>query len=287
MSKAVLTAPMGEAFDPEHEEYVLDSVQRQEGGYAIGCGGFGFWVADSYDDQPPHGVTPRVGDTIRFYGKGFGHAVRGVQIRHRSSIKPVFYRSPEEDEARHAAQVEKRVAEQKAEFAANVLTLNAKYDALPAEFQKRLDRFRANNPDFRWEYEPYELFCCEEAVKIAGAVGQWDQDRMTNEVLALPAGSKERESLLKSSAPLSPVSVFRALPFKRQKEVAGISDEHSGNTFGTACRLARLFLEKPELVQQEHGALCPLAGCQDYGCVPQGASDYMAQFPESASNEAG
>lgn len=45
--------------------------------------------------------------------------------------------------------------------------MDVDYENLPDAFKKRIDRFRANNPDFRFEFESYELFCCMEAVKIA------------------------------------------------------------------------------------------------------------------------
>ena len=53
---------------------------------------------------------------------------------------------------------------------------------------------------------------------------------------------------------------------EQQKLVPALADGHSGNTFGIAVRLAWHFLVNPELVLQEHGAMCPLVGCRDYGC---------------------
>lgn len=48
-----------------------------------------------------------------------------------------------------------------------------------------------------------------------------------------------------------------------------ISEGHSGNTFGMACRLAYLYLTEPENVIKLHGALAPLVGSKEYGCVPR------------------
>lgn len=42
--------------------------------------------------------------------------------------------------------------------------------------------------------------------------------------------------------------------------------EHSGNTFGAACKLAHCFVAEPHLISKMHGALCPLVGCEEYGC---------------------
>jgi hypothetical protein len=46
-----------------------------------------------------------------------------------------------------------------------------------------------------------------------------------------------------------------------------LADGHSGNTVGCACLLARLYLTSPEDVARMHGALTPLVGCAEYGCV--------------------
>jgi hypothetical protein len=109
--------------------------------------------------------------------------------------------------------------------------------ALPPEFQARIARFWRNNPSFS-ENLPYELFCCQEAVKIAAR--------------CKTAGG---------------IRIFHDLPCEKQREaVPELSGEHSGNTFGAACLLAQCYLEHPELVDKMHGALCPLVGCKDYGC---------------------
>ena len=55
-------------------------------------------------------------------------------------------------------------------FRKNERSLDAKYKKLPAVFKKRLKIFRDSNPNFRWEYEAYEMTCCVDAVKIAKAV---------------------------------------------------------------------------------------------------------------------
>ena len=45
---------------------------------------------------------------------------------------------------------------------------------------------------------------------------------------------------------------------------------HSGNTFGSACRLANHYLTNQENVILEHGALVYLVGCEEYGCLHEG-----------------
>ena len=109
-------------------------------------------------------------------------------------------------------------------------------------FQRRIQKFRDTNPEFRWEYEGYEMFCCEQAVIYA---------RMFPNVEEL--------------------SAFHKLPWEQQVakfegEQRNAFDGHSGNTFGFACALARHYITIPENVYREHGALVPLVGCEAYGC---------------------
>jgi hypothetical protein len=56
---------------------------------------------------------------------------------------------------------------------------------------------------------------------------------------------------------------------KQQAQVPGLSDDHSGNTFGAACYLASIYLQEPESVVEVHGALSPLVGSIAYGDVPK------------------
>jgi hypothetical protein len=88
-------------------------------------------------------------------------------------------------------------------------------------------------------YDPtkYEIFVMKEAVKIA-------------DTLKTPEA----------------VEAFARTSWEEQKRLVSLSVDHSGNTFGAACRLAHVFLKEPALVPQMHGALCPLVGCESYGC---------------------
>lgn len=53
---------------------------------------------------------------------------------------------------------------------------------------------------------------------------------------------------------------------KQIQKVPDLDEGHSGNSFGVSCRLAYWFIKEPEYVYKEHGALCPLIGCKNYGC---------------------
>lgn len=115
--------------------------------------------------------------------------------------------------------------------------LDAQFAALPLAFQQRIERFRRDGgPDWRWQFESYEMFVCAEAVKIA--------EHCAREHITLRQ--------------------FAALPYDEQK-AAGISDGHSGTTFGAAVHLARLW-PNPDALIDAHGAIAVLVGCEVFGC---------------------
>ncbi len=176
---------------------------------------------------------PEKGMWAKLYGKGFGYTVRGVVINEVI----FYYRTPEEAEQDHKAWCRKNDREKETTLKKNLKKMDAEYDALPDIFKKRIDAFRANNPNFRRDYEGYEMFCIKEAIKIANAVKDPTK-----------------------------IDEFYHKPFEEQAKMAGIDDGHSGNTFGCACNLALDYLTNPSVVPKVHGALAPVVGCKAYGC---------------------
>lgn len=75
------------ADDFEYEDHLLGGVQKGDGHYVLSAG-----IGCLLIDDP--GFEPIVGQTVRYYGKGFGYIVRGVVIDGRT----VRYTSP----AQHA-----------------------------------------------------------------------------------------------------------------------------------------------------------------------------------------
>jgi hypothetical protein len=221
---------MNKADDREYEEVRISKVEGdQKKGWLLArkdgwC--FGGIPKD-------WGGTPKAGMLARFYGRGIGSTVRGLDL---DGVE-VFYRSAEEQATENHLQLKESECKQFEEFQHNRKDMDKRVAALPEVFRTRIQKFREANKDFRWKFEGYELFTCEEAVKIA-------------------ARCKTLEE----------VKAFHDLPWEEQKK-AGISDGHSGNTFGMACRLASWFLTKPENVTKEHGALVALVGCDEYGCA--------------------
>lgn len=214
--------------DEEFVEHVLSSVAVDGDGWLVSVSDGGYLFVQKYNG------TPRVGSRARFYGRGFGYPVRGifidgVQVRYRTRAQH------EQDMRDHAEADDRRL---KDEFERDGSELDARVAALPPVFQARIQRFRQANPNFRWKYERYELFCCEQAVLIA-------------ETLRIFAALQE----------------FRALSWEEQRQrVPGLDGGHSGNTFGIACRLAYWYLTRQDQVVLEHGAMVMLVGCKEYGC---------------------
>lgn len=218
--------------DPEYEDEVLTEVlDGGDGWWSLMMGSMGIGAPKRADH------TPQVGERVRLWGRGIGYPVRGIAV----GTVVLRYETEQEMRARFARESEAREREQRAAHEANRAQTEARVAALPEPFRRRIARFRANNPDFGWKYEGYELFVCEQAVVIANA-------------LQSPGA----------------IRAWRELPWEAQRAaVPGLDDGHSGNTFGAACVLAHWYLTEPENVVREHGALAPLVGSVEYGEVSQ------------------
>lgn len=225
--------------DAEYRDSVVDAVKAFDAdgtnprGWEVGSeDGRGLIV---YDEL---GLTraPVTGDTIRLFGSGLGYPIRGIGLVDGSGALCGLYRyrTAEEEERARAQYALDEEARKRREWEEGKDEFAARVKALPEAFRDRLEFFMRRS---KWgpDFGGYELFSCEEAVKIAKFV------RTTEEIKAF---FDDREA----------------------QRLAGISGEHSGNTFGTACRLAAAYMKDPELVPKMHGALCPLVGCRDYGC---------------------
>lgn len=180
-----------------------------------------------------YGIVPKAGDTIEVYGE-MGHTIQGMCI----NGKTAFFNGEIGLKIDHKKYCRNMDSRRKREFKKSIDTLDAKYNSLPDVFKKRLDILRRNNPKFRWKFEPYEMMCCVDAVKIAAI-----------------CGTKEKV-----------IEFSKAGCEEQFKLVTNLTDGHSGNSFGMAVRLAYHYVSDPELVWMEHGAMCPLTGCKDYGC---------------------
>lgn len=198
--------------------------------------GFAFTDANGWSLYVRSGAPPKVGDHVRFYGR---HTVRGVAFNGRVA----YYRTEEENRQRWQEEADERRREKWAALDAERVTRNSRWSGLPDPMRARYAGFVDRGGDqWRAEFEPYELFVCEEAVKFAAVLGAetaW-ADRDAIEAKLKAAGAE--------------------------------SDQHSGNTYGAALRLAALLTVRPEVVPMEHGALCPLVGCAEQFCFATVAS---------------
>ncbi len=203
---------------------IIKSVEKCDGGWYVDIDkSCSFFLNEKY------GVEPKVGNLITLYTKNLS-IVRGVDI----NLKKVFYKTDEELDLEHQQWCDNYEKEKQDAFEKNKLAMDVDYEALPDNFKKRINRFRANNPKFRVDYERYELFCCKEALKIAAYCKTVDK-----------------------------VEEFRDLSCEEKAEI--IDARHSNATFGAACYLAFLHLLFPEDVWKMHGALSPLVGSKEYG----------------------
>lgn len=182
------------------------------------------------------GIIPKKGMKVKFYGKGLGYTVRGLDINGHN----IYYRTPKQAEKDHEKWCRELDKKNKNDFKKHKKVLDNDYKSLPEFFQKRIDKFRKNNHNFRWEYESYEMFCCMEAVKISRA-------------LKTPKDIKD----------------WSKLSWEEQIKKVDIDEGHSGNTLSCSTALAYLYLsEHPEGIVNLPGALAPLVGSKKYGCVP-------------------
>jgi hypothetical protein len=223
-----VSLPAHIAADPEFEASTIRRVDDHMGDEAPG-----FLVATDmgclHVANPDRLPLPKAGDTVRFYGRGLGYPVRGVVV----GDTVYRYRTEEEEQEAHARAVAERKAAKEREWHNNAHETAARVAALPEPFRVRFEFF-LRRPEWGPAFGPYELFVCEEATKIAGACAD-------SEDVARFYDDRERQQGV-------------------------IADGHSGNTFGAACRLAALYLARPDYVPRMHGALCPLVGCDEYGC---------------------
>ena len=210
----------------------ITGVSESEDGYSISrADSTGCFMSKEY------GVELKAGDKLTIYSDGPFGTIRGMDLNGNR----VYWRTEKQIEDERQVWLRKHEEDKQRAFKENMSKMDKRYDALPKIFQDRIDRFRQNNSRFRIDFEEYELFCCEQAVAIANACGSAEE-----------------------------VREFAQKDWDEQKaQVPGLSDGHSGNTFGCSCRLAYFYLSQPENVTKMHGALSPLVGSREYGDVPK------------------
>ena len=215
--------------DYQYQEYILHKVTKEREGWELNLdGSLIFWCPGDSS------VIPHKGMLARLYGGGFGGITRGLFLNGQK----VFYRTEDEQDLKNRQDNEDSQRKTKETFEDNKDDYFDRINKLPEVFQKRIAKFQNTNPDYDWKFGGYELFCCEQAVKLA------DYFKSDNALMT-----------------------WNKLDYKEQEKQCPVLDKgHSGNTFGVSIRLAHWYLSNPENVIAEHGALTPLVGCKEYGC---------------------
>lgn len=207
------------------EKGTITEVEDSEKYHYIRTGSSGFGLDKKY------GVVPKVGDTVEVELVR-GSTVRGVKL---NGVE-VFYKTESQLEEEHKQVVAEINRKRREEFEKNKAKLDKDFDSLPKPFQDRIARFRENNPEFRIDYEGYEMFCCKEAIKMAEALKTPEE-----------------------------VDRFSKLDCDEQRKLVDFDEGHSGNTFGSAVRLAYWYLKESNAVSQLHASLSPLVGSSESG----------------------
>lgn len=216
--------------DHEREEGTLTRVDGpRDGWYSVtSSNGWGCGVSAEY------GVEPKVGDAFVTWGT-FGRPIRGQAINRHV----LYYRTPAQQDVQQQIEADARKAEKIAEYESKRSDYDRRVAALPPLLRSRIEGFRARGGDeWRWDHEPYEMACCEEAGRLV-------QHFQTADAIA----------------------AFAKLDWKEQEAAFPQMDKgHSGNTWGFSVMLAKLVLTKPQHVVEMHAAICPLVGCADAHC---------------------
>jgi len=197
------------------------------------------WPGGSIEIALAPGTEPEVGQVLRLYGLTPEGNMRGLFLAgQRLLYRTVAEQADKERQARAA--IDEQMREQFEHERAN---LDARVANLPPVFQRRIERFRVGNADFRWRFEAIEIFVCEQARLIG------DHFRLR--------GAKALAAWMR--APLR----------ERLRQLPALSPEHDPVTFGAACALARAYVWDPLLMAKAHGALVTVVGCEAYGCHPK------------------
>jgi len=187
--------------DNEYKEYALINAKDSKDGWDLETDSGWHLFVNKIDNH-----VPKPGHVVRFYGKGIGFAVRGIDIDNVN----YYYLTPDQSEAGHKKWCENLDKERRESYAKNKDKYKEEYEALPKAFKERMDRLIEESPDKRHEWEPYEIYILTESVKILNAL-------------------KTPEA----------IESFHNENFYTQKTLVPDLDEgHSGNTFGCATRFA-------------------------------------------------
>lgn len=157
--------------DDSWNDYIIKEIESDDGESAVvtvgdalivSRPGFGGWTT-----QMPWPIEerPAVGNRIRVWSNGSMN--HGVSLwRSNRTLIPVYYKTKQERDVEHGYWVAEHQRKQRSDFAAQQAELDAQFEALPPDLQRRIQRFRDEDPDFRWREEAYEMAACAEGGRL-------------------------------------------------------------------------------------------------------------------------
>ncbi len=232
--------------DQEFKEKLITSVSHLN----ADTGTCAITTDDNWSFIVPRGpFTPQPGQTARFYGRGVGYTVRGLVI----DGHVFFYESVAEHHARQVREQQARLEAERVAYDQNAEPREARIQALPEPFRRRVRGFVRRAPATAWRHQDHEIVICQAAAAIHAACPTLDA-----------------------------VQAFVTLQIPEMLERVPLLNDLglSGNGFDAAVRLARYATgegtNSPVLIERDHHALCPLFGCQQVGCAALEAGTWDA-----------
>jgi hypothetical protein len=225
---------------------------------AYESGDGGFFEADHVGTGYPPGLerAPQIGDTIRVYG-GFGQETRGAAFHDGDELRTLWFRTKSVIEVDRAEWLLEHETAQHERFEEGAGKLDDLYEGLPAPLKRRIDRFRAEDPDFRVTGEAYEMAACAEAGRLYRRAfdPEWGKALKAAGVKGPKPGlskpsyewTEEDGTLDWEDTPENRLVAFDAINSKlngynyklMHQLMPEMDDGHSGNTWGHAFVFAR------------------------------------------------
>jgi hypothetical protein len=210
----------------QFRDYVVTEVDADESGNS-----WGLTLSDNsgmsldranFDRDVPRDLAPRAGDRVRLYGHGYD--IRGVDLNGRQ----LYYRTQLESEMQQWRTTIDSTLEQRERFRRQREELDAKVAALSPQLQARIERLRAEDPDFRWKWEALMLVIYVAADRIAESVCR-ENGWTLGDVGELEA--------------LRAIEAFRMLSVDEQEaRIPQVHDCQSGASWRETCELAMALL---------------------------------------------
>ena len=157
--------------DQSWNDYLIKEIESDDGESATVTVGDPLWPnrkmgMGGWTTSMPWPISPRpkVGMMIRVWSTG--NQNHGVTLIEGDRFVPVYYKTKREMDVEHAAWIAEHQKDQRQRFVEGVSRLDTEYEKLPGPLKRRIDRFRSEDPDFRWKDEAYEMAACAEAGRL-------------------------------------------------------------------------------------------------------------------------